>query len=94
MEAHLYNMAALCLGISGHIAKKVYERRREDLTFSLAKYIIGYPYQAYLSVVCAIGAYLALHVSETLTVASAFLAGWSANSLGDVAPGKRNHTGV
>lgn len=95
MKEYLPTIAALLVGVSVHIAKKagqLYQAARKDPgapKFSLKNYLLGHPYQTFLTFAGAGGVYLGLMSGDALTLSSAFLAGIAANSLGDIAPGKR-----
>ena len=81
-----YALTVLCLilGSTTHIVKKVIEVRKTDGTFSLKKYITMYPYKTYMVAMAGVGGYLGLLASGELTVASAFLMGFTANSIGNI----------
>ena len=88
-------IAALLAGVIVHIAKKAGQLHQASLKdpskprFSLKAYLMGHPYQTFLTFASAGGIYLGLATGDALTLSSAFLAGVAANSLGDVAKGNR-----
>ncbi len=92
---YLPTIAALLAGVIVHIAKKagqLFQAAKLDIdlpAFSLKDYLLGHPYQTFLTFATAGGLYLGLVTGDALTLSSAFLAGVAANSLGDVAKGSR-----
>lgn len=89
MKEHLYPLLALLAGVIVHIVKKGAQKYQVDKTFSLWDYLVGHPYQTFLTFASAGGVYLGLLSGDALTLSSAFLGGVAANSLGDVAKGDR-----
>ena len=95
MSAYLPTILALLAGVIVHIAKKagqLYQASKSNIdlpAFSLKNYLLGHPYQTFLTFASAGGLYLVLLSGDALTLSSAFLAGVAANSLGDVAKGSR-----
>ena len=89
MSEHLYPLLALLAGVIVHIVKKGAQQYQKDKTFSLWNYLVGHPYQTFLTFAAAGGVYLGLVSGDALTLSSAFLGGVAANSLGDIAPGDR-----
>ncbi len=89
MKEHLYPLLALLAGVIVHIVKKGAQKYQVDKTFSLWDYLVGHPYQTFLTFASAGGVYLGLVTGDALTLSSAFLGGVAANSLGDVAKGDR-----
>lgn len=89
MSEHLYPILLLLLGVIVHIAKKAAQMFQTDKSFKLWDYLMGHPYQTFLTFTSAGGLYLGLASADAVTLSSAFLAGIAANSLGDVAPGSR-----
>lgn len=79
---YVFAIIALLAGIAGHVLKKVIQLRNTDKTFSLKKYLISYPYKTALMVFVAAGAFLYLLDDGTLSLATAFMAGFSASSAG------------
>ena len=73
---------ALLAGVVGHVLKKLIQVRNTDKTFSLKKYLVSYPYKTALMVFVAAGVFLHLLDEGTLSVSTAFLAGFSASSAG------------
>ena len=76
-------------GVVVHIVKKGAQKYQADKTFSLWNYLVGHPYQTFLTFASAGGVYLGLVSGDALTLSAAFLGGVAANSLGDIAPGDR-----
>ena len=95
MKEYLPTIAALLVGVSVHIAKKagqLYQAALKDPSSpkcSLKDYLLGHPYQTFLTFAGAGGVYLGVLSVDALTLSSAFLGGVAVNSLGDIAPGKR-----
>lgn len=95
MKEYLPTIVALIAGIVVHIAKKagqLFQAARNNIgapAFSLKDYLLGHPYQTFLTFASGGGLYLGLLSGDALTLSSAFLAGVAANSLGDVAKGSR-----
>jgi len=89
MKEYLPYIGAMLFGVVVHIAKKAMTLRQSDSTFSLKDYLLGYPYQTFLTFASAAGVFLGLVSGDALTLSSAFLGGVAANSLGDAAPGNR-----
>lgn len=89
MKEHLYPLLALLAGITIHIIKKGGQKYHADKTFSLWDYLVGHPYQTFLTFAAGGGMYLALVSGDAVTLSAAFLAGVASNSLGDIAPGDR-----
>jgi len=81
----LYLILIMLAGSATHIVKKVVERRKTDNEFSLKDYLTKYPYKTVLAVMAGVGGYLGLMAAGELTFASAFMAGYVANSLGGAA---------
>lgn len=79
----------MVLGFLGHILKKVVEARRNDETFHIKTYLKRYPYATGLAFFTAIGGYLMLMSTDNLTALNAFMAGYMANSVGDIADPSR-----
>jgi len=72
----------MLLGNISHIVKKVIEVRATDGTFSLKKYLTMYPYKTFMVVMSGVGGYLVLLNTDELTLATAFMTGFIASSLG------------
>ena len=89
METYLPTVIALLAGVIVHIVKKAGQLYQANATFSLKDYLLGHPYQTFLTFASAGGLYLGLMSGDALTLSSAFLAGVAANSFGDVAKGSR-----
>lgn len=84
MEFTLITISLMLLGNVTHIVKKVIETRQTDGTFSLWKYLTMFPYKTFMVIMAGVGGYLALMVAGELSYATAFMAGFMANSLGGV----------
>jgi len=89
MKEYIPTLVALLAGVVVHIAKKAMTARQANENFSLKDYLLGHPYQTFLTFASAGGVYLGLLSGDALTLSSAFLGGVAANSLGDVASGNR-----
>lgn len=72
-------------GSATHIIKKVVERRKTDETFSLKDFLTKYPYKTVLTVMAGAGGFLGLMAANELTMVSAYMTGYIANSLGGAA---------
>lgn len=72
---------ALMFGIIAHIVKKVIEVRESDRTFSMKRYLTENPYKTFMVFFYAIGGAFALHMDGTLSVYTAIVTGFAANSL-------------
>ncbi|KKK49623.1 hypothetical protein LCGC14_3133190 [marine sediment metagenome] len=81
----LYLILAMLVGSGAHILKKVVQRRKTDETFSLKDFLTKYPYKTALAVLAGVGGFLGLQAAGELTMASAFMTGYIANSLGGAA---------
>jgi len=89
MKEHLYPVLALLAGIVVHMVKKGAQKYQADKTFSLWDYLLGHPYQTFLTFAAGGGLYLGLVSGDAVTLCAAFFAGVASNSLGDCAPGDR-----
>lgn len=78
----------LLIGIAGHILKKVITRRETDATFSLKQYLTENPYKTAMTVFYAGAALTGLYYSDTQSIYTAILAGFSANSLSGASDSK------
>jgi hypothetical protein len=85
IEAHVLMIGAMVCGFAGHLLKKVVEQRHTDESFSIAKYLATNPYGVALAFLTAVAGYLAMLNTEHLTPLSAFMAGYMANSMGEIA---------
>jgi len=81
----LYLILAMLAGSAAHIVKKVIEKRKTDATFSLKDFLTKYPYKTALAVMAGVGGFLGLQAAGELSLASAFMTGYIANSLGGAA---------
>ena len=70
----------LILGVIGHIIKKVVELRTTDHTFSLKRYLVENPYKTFMVIFYAGGGAVGLHMDGTLSVYTAIVTGFAANS--------------
>ena len=70
----------LILGVVGHIVKKVVELRETDHTFSLRRYLIENPYKTFMVVFYAGGGAVGLYMDGTLSIYTAIVTGFAANS--------------
>jgi len=75
----------LLAGSATHIVKKVVERRKTDNEFSLKDYLTEYPYKTILAVMAGVGGYLGLMAAGELTMVTAYMTGYVADSLGGAA---------
>ncbi len=78
---YLWIILALIGGIAGHIVKKVIERRKTDDTFSMKRLVMEGPYKTFMTLFYAIGGALLLAQMGELSIYTALLTGFSANSL-------------
>ena len=85
MSFYIWTILALLAGTGTHVLKKVIERRKTDDTFSFKKFLTAYPYKTTLTVMAGVGGFLGLLAAGELSYASAFMAGYVANSLGGAA---------
>ena len=81
----LYLILAMVVGTGTHVLKKVVERRKTDDSFTLTAWLTKYPYKTGLTFMAGVGGFLGLMAMGELTYASAFMAGYMANSLGGAA---------
>ena len=82
---YLATIGLLVLGTATHVLKKVVERRKADDKFTLRAWLTKYPYKTALTFMAGVGGYLGLLAVDELTMVSAFMAGFIANSLGGTA---------
>lgn len=71
----------LLVGVAAHIVKKVIELRVEDKTFSLKKYLTENPYKTFMVLFYAAAGAAGLYADETLSIYTAVVTGFAANSL-------------
>ena len=79
---YVWLIVAMIVGTGTHVLKKVVERRKSDDTFTLKAWLTKYPYKTVLTLMAGVGGFLGLMAAGQLTLASAFMAGYMANSLG------------
>lgn len=77
----LWIILALVAGITGHIVKKIVEKRETDAGFSLKRFLMENPYKTFMTMFYAVGGALLLTQMDQLSVYTALLTGFSANSL-------------
>jgi len=82
---YVYLILALLVGTATHVLKKVVEVRKTDEDYQLKDWLTKYPYRTALTLMAGVAGFLILMATEELTYASAFMAGYMANSLGGVA---------
>ena len=85
MELDYWTILTLILGTATHVIKKVVERRKTNESFSLKDYLTKYPYKTVLTLMAGVGGFLGLLAAGELTLASSFMVGYMANSLGGAA---------
>ena len=85
MEFYYWSIGLLFAGTATHVVKKIVERRKTDETFTFKKWLTAYPYKTILTLMAGLGGYLGLMAAGELTYATAFMAGYMANSLGGAA---------
>ncbi len=85
MSFYIWTIIALLAGTATHVVKKVVERRKTDSKFSLKQFLTAYPYKTALTLMAGVGGYLGFMMAGELTYATAFMAGYMANSLGGAA---------
>lgn len=71
----------LVLGVVAHIIKKVIEQRETDTTFSLKRYLVERPYKTFMVLFYAVGGTVGLYMDGTLSIYTALVTGFAANSL-------------
>ena len=81
----LYLILLMLAGSATHIIKKVVERRKTDTTFSFKDFLTKYPYKTVLTVMAGAGGFLGLMAAGELSMVSAYMTGFIANSLGGAA---------
>ncbi len=82
---YVYLILALVVGTATHVLKKVVEVRKTDEDYHLKDWLTKYPYRTVLTLMAGVGGFLGLMAAGELTYASAFMAGYMANSLGGMA---------
>lgn len=82
---YVYLILLMLAGSATHIVKKVVERRKTDETFSLKDFLTRYPYKTALTIMAGAGGFLGLMAAGELTMVSAYMTGYVANSLGGAA---------
>jgi len=85
MKFYLFTVLAMLAGTGTHILKKVVELRKEKATFSLRQFITENPYKTALTVMAGVGGYFGFLSAGELTLATAFMAGYMADSLSSAA---------
>ena len=82
---YAYLILALIVGTATHVIKKVVEVRKTDEDYHLKDWLTKYPYRTVLTLMAGVGGFLGLMAAGELSYASAFMAGYMANSLGGMA---------
>lgn len=82
---YVYLIVAMIAGTGTHVLKKVVERRKTDTTFTLKHWLTAYPYKTVLTLMAGAAGFLGLMGAGELTLLTAFMAGYMANSLGGTA---------
>ena len=77
-----YLVLFLVLGILTHLIKKVAEARLTSSEFQLHDYLHKYPYRTFLTVIAGVVGFATLLAAGELTMITAFMTGYMANSLG------------
>lgn len=85
MNFYILTVITLILGTGTHVLKKVVERRKTNDKFTLKAYLTQNPYKTVLTLMAGVGGYFGLMAAGELTIATAFMAGFMANSLGGAA---------
>ena len=85
LSFYLVTIALLLAGSATHIIKKVVERRKTDDTFQMKTFLTKYPYKTILTVMAGVAGYLGLLAAGELSLVSAYMTGYVANSLGGAA---------
>ncbi len=78
---YVWIVIAILAGVTAHIVKKVIEERETDKTFSLKKYLTLNPYKTFMVLFYAGAGAAGLYVDGTLTIYTAVVTGFAANSL-------------
>ncbi len=78
---YLWIILALIAGITGHIVKKVVVERETDASFNLKRFLVENPYKTFMTLFYAVGGALLLVQLDQLSIYTALLTGFSANSL-------------
>jgi len=73
----------LC-GVAFHVLKELVTARKTEHSIGLKDYLLKYPYQMGLMVIGAIVLFVSLHEMGELSMLTAFMAGYMANSAGDI----------
>lgn len=73
-------IGGLLLGVIGHIVKKVVEQREMDRSFSLKRYLVENPYKTFMVIFYAGAGAVGLHMDGTLSMYTAIVTGFAANS--------------
>ena len=68
-------------GVFGHVLKKLVQERQQNKALHLKQYLTDNPYQTALVVFYAGAAVAGLYMTETQSVYTAIMAGFTANSL-------------
>ncbi len=85
MSFYIWTIVALIAGTGTHVLKKLIERRKTDSTFTFKQWLTAYPYKTILTLMAGVGGYLGFLAAGELTLATSFMAGYMANSLGGAA---------
>ncbi len=85
MSFYIWTIVALLAGTGTHVLKKIIERRKTDTTFTFKRWLTAYPYKTILTFMAGVAGYLGFMAAGELTYATAFMAGYMANSLGGAA---------
>lgn len=78
---YVWIVLGLLGGVIAHIVKKVINQRESDKTFSLKKYLTLNPYKTFMVLFYAGAGAAGLYVDGSLTVYTAMVTGFAANSL-------------
>ena len=81
----LYLILLMLAGVGVHIVKKVVERRKTDESFSLKDWLTKYPYKTVMVIAAGAVGFLGLQATGELTMVTAVMTGYMADSLGGAA---------
>lgn len=81
MIEYLGIFLGVVMGVIAHVVKKVIQQRETDREFSLMKFLKQNPYKTFMVVFYACAGCAGLYVDGSLTIYTAVVTGFAANSL-------------